>query len=209
MNDNFEIKETEMKDYSFDIIITKTYNTVYTDASNLTNTQKFTFLYNNIIMLKFFEENGYFLGDYKIDNIGFDNEINTILIDYDIDTLQTFSKSNTYLELDKEENVTNVTFTRSYTPKYIKINKKNHYSKYNKFSVGGLAEIIFNLQIKFTKNPIEIPDKLSFKSSRKLTILSDDNLENDLHLNSIEYDLIPTYSEILEILDWLKEYIKE
>jgi hypothetical protein len=207
MKDNYEIKETEMKDYIFDITITKFYNLVYTDASNLTNTQKFTFLYNNINMLKFFEENGYFHGDYKIDNIGFDNDINPILIDYDEETLQIFSKSNKYLELDKDDNVINTTFKSSYIPKYIKQNNNIHYSKYNKFSIGGLAELIWALQIKFIKTPIEIPDKLSVKSTRKLISLSDNNLENDLNLNSINYDLIPTYSELLEILDWLKEYI--
>lgn len=205
--DTYVINKEKTKDFIFDINIVKKYNTVNLD---LTNQEKLTFLYNNILMLKYFEEKGYFHADYKLDNIGYDSLNDIILIDYDEETLQTFSNKNPSLILDEDENIKEINIkSRSYTPEYITKSEKIHYSKFNKFSVGGLAEIIWALKIKFIKNPIEIPDKLSIKTTRKITSLTDEILYNDLHLTSIDYDLIPTYSEILEILDWLKEYVEE
>jgi hypothetical protein len=214
------------KNYKFDYIITKTYNTPIYDKNyniiNITNMQKFLFLYSNISMLNKLYLNQAFHADYKIDNVGWeDNEkMNVIWIDYDDGTIQKARNDNDNFNLITN-NVKNYYFTSTYIPEYLKnINydegkdfdedtnntiKQMPLAAYNMYSVGGLANIIYYLEIKFTKNKIILPPNLYFKQIKSINT---NKLSTSLYLDNTNLDLIPTYEDMLKILDYIKQYVK-
>ena len=179
----------------------------------LSNTDKFVFLYNNIVMLNDLSKYNYTHFDYKIENVGFEienNEINVILIDYDESTLQKLSQDNFNFELDNNNNVTNVVNTpMTYIPKWLSKpdNPNPPINKFDKFAVGGLYYLILNLNIKFKTKKLALynlpsyqilQDQYKFEDNIKIIDLSYRNADI-LHLNEINYDVIPTYELILEI----------
>jgi galactitol-specific phosphotransferase system IIB component len=176
----FNVLETgKARPSKMDYIITDMYNT---DVTKLTLDQKYIFLRNNITMLLELRNNNCFLGDYKLSNIGWDDELNIILIDYDSDTIVTID--DRFIKQGKiMKKISHLSFPYTYIPKYIssnikfKINKINdtEYIKYDKFSIGGLINII--TQLDLPKNYIEI-----FK------------------LNDENYDTILTYEKMLELI---------
>jgi hypothetical protein len=97
------------------------------------------------------DEAGYFLFDLKLDNIGYDNEYNCILIDYDMDTLVKYKKgAHEYIPDDLK-------YVGTYIPLYVMksmqdLERDGHNkligSKYDKFSVAGIATIIVDLFFK-------------------------------------------------------------
>jgi hypothetical protein len=233
-NDNYKLLPN-LKDYAFDYTVTKLYNIPkYNDQyviTNLTNLQKFNFLYNNIVMLKKLADNNEFHADYKIGNVGWDNTdtLNVIMIDYDEDTIQEATVKNRMLHLNKQNKQNKVDiiyFSSTYIPEYLKnINectlpdnsKRVGYpcvipnytpEQFIKFSVGGLHTIIQTLDIQYNTSLINIPTTLSI-NKRGISNLDTNNLENSLNLNNINYDLIPTYVEIIELFDYIrnKNYI--
>lgn len=199
-----------MKQYNFDYIITKIYNTPtfdnYYRVTGLTNIQKFAFLYNNIVMLDNLAKNNSFHADYKIANIGWESseKMNVILIDYDIDTIQSIDSTNNKFVVDTDGNVTSLLFPSTFIPEYIKKNKgilSIPIQQYIKYSVGGLDQIIKTLNISYTTQYVELPSTVGVDG--KITKLNLQDLSTSLHLTSKSYDIIPTYSEMRIILNWL------
>jgi len=210
--DTFQILPS-IKNYNFDYIITKSYNTPIFDASynitNLKNVQKYIFLYNNVIMLNTLSKNNSFHADYKIGNVGWEDplKMNVILIDYDIDTIQQLNNTNSKIGI-KNGLVTSIYFPSTFIPGYIKNGNRINavpVEQYIKYSIGGLNQIIQSLNISFTQKTIKISENLA--PNRKITTLNLNDLGTSLHLTNPNYDLIPTYDEILNILMFIKSYI--
>lgn len=202
------IPNTQTK-YNFDHIITQVYKTPQFDERyniiGLTNFQRYTFLYNNVVMLYELANKKYFHADYKITNIGWDDnsKLNVILIDYDIDTIQHLDNLNNKFVIYNGY-VNSIKFPSSYIPEYIKSGngiKSVPFEQYGKYSIGGLTNIIEVLAIKFTESEIEIPYNLV--KLQKIKKIDTRNLNKSFNLLSTNYNDIPEYSEILAILGWL------
>jgi hypothetical protein len=138
--------------------------------------------------------------DYKIDNIAYENPdlMNVILIDYDITTLQKLIQSNSAIKFNTNNTVSYIDATSTYLPKYI--NDALPLSKWDKYSIGGLINIIDYLDIKFNFVSIKIPPDLS---NGKINTLNVSSIIYDLKLEDYEYDNIPTYEELYNIFDYL------
>ncbi len=163
-----------------DYIITKIYNTSKTIKINeFTKENKIKFLRNNIIMLSELQKNNCFLGDYKLSNIGWDDELNIFLIDYDSDTIIKIDDKIFSLN-SKIPGVKNLAFIVTYIPNYLTVNKKYKSNdvnnldilKYDKYSIGGLIKIIEGLEI-------------------------DNNLIDEFKLNDPVYENILSYTDML------------
>jgi hypothetical protein len=160
-------------------------------------------------MLNNLSKNNSFHADYKIGNIGWEDPIqmNVILIDYDIDTIQQLTNTNSKIGI-KNCLVTSIYFPSTFIPEYIKNGdriKSVPLEQYIKYSIGGLNQIIQLLNISFTQKTIKISEKLA--PNRNITTLNLNDLGTSLHLTNPNYDLIPTYDEILNILMFIKSYI--
>jgi hypothetical protein len=185
----------------FDYNITKIYNTLSdTNIRLLSNQQKIKFLLQNIKMLNILASHSYIHMDYKIDNIAYENPdlMNVILIDYDITTLQKLIQSNSAIKFNTNNTVSYIDATSTYLPKYI--NDALPLSKWDKYSIGGLINIIDYLDIKFNFVSIKIPPDLS---NGKINTLNVSSIIYDLKLEDYEYDNIPTYEELYNIFDYL------
>jgi hypothetical protein len=190
----------------------------------LSNTDKFVFLYNNVIMLNDLLMSNYTHFDYKITNIGFEiNEltksIDIILIDYDKNTLQELSIDNDSFNINKYDEtyvIDSINIPTTYIPPYLS-NKDNDkpyifdykytIKEFDKYAVFGLYYLIITLDIKFKEN------MLSLYSIPQYNILINNyNLNNtiyldklsntyydELHLSNSDYDKIPTYKLIIRI----------
>jgi hypothetical protein len=168
-----------------DYILTHKYNSM-SNIDTFTSKQKYKFLYNNIQMLLDFRKQNYFLGDYKLSNIGWEKDFDIVLIDYDQDSIiKIDEKMFKYNRLMKEAKF--IGFPYTYIPTYLTSNIKFKLSqinetetiKYDKFSIGGLISIIENLKF-------------------------DIDLINLFKLNDENYDNILTYEQMLEIISTLK-----
>jgi hypothetical protein len=207
--DNYEFIPNTKKEYNFDHIITKIYKMPVFDKNyyivNLTNLQKYLFLYNNVVMLNELFKNKSFHADYKIGNVGWDNSknMNVILIDYDIDTIQHVDKLNTKIIINNGI-VTSIRFPSTYIPEFIKNGngiKSVPVDQYLKYSIGGLNNVINLLNIHFTKKDVNLPSNLV--KHPKIKKIETSYLSKSLNLQSKNYDDIPDYDEIIAILSWL------
>jgi len=192
----------------FDYTITRVYNTPEINrlrlVEGLSNIQKFTFIYNNVLILNELYKNNFFHADYKISNVGWDNpkKMDVILIDYDINTIQLVDKSNLNIITNKDNLVIQIKFPSTYIPEYIKDGMKIKaipLEQYLKYSVGGLYNLCrtLNIQYKFDTIEYPIPNKSGIK------ILDSKDFGKSLQLLNTNYDLIPTYSEMIHILNWI------
>ena len=160
-------------------------------------------------MLNTLSKNNSFHADYKIGNVGWEDplKMNVILIDYDIDTIQQLNNTNSKIGI-KNGLVTSIYFPSTFIPEYLKNGdniKSVPVEQYIKYSIGGLNQIIQTLNISITQKTIKIPENLA--PTRNITTLNLNDLGTSLHLTNPNYDLIPTYDEILNILLLLKNYI--
>jgi hypothetical protein len=160
-------------------------------------------------MLNTLSKNNSFHADYKIGNVGWEDplKMNVILIDYDIDTIQQLNNTNSKIGI-KNGLVTSIYFPSTFIPGYIKNGNRINavpVEQYIKYSIGGLNQIIQSLNISFTQKTIKISENLA--PNRKITTLNLNDLGTSLHLTNPNYDLIPTYDEILNILMFIKSYI--
>jgi hypothetical protein len=181
-----KIHETgKARETNIDYIITKIYNTSKTKNINeFSRENKILFLKNNIEMLFELQKNNCFLGDYKLSNIGWDDELNIYLIDYDSDSI--IKIDNKLLKI-VFSNMINLSFVYTYIPNYLTVNKKymtSHVnnleiSKYDKYSVGGLIKIIEGLEL-------------------------DLDLINEFKLNDPIYENILSYEQMLINLNKIK-----
>ena len=142
------VKIGKVKPILIDYLITKKYNN---DSSTFTLSQKYKFLINNIQMLLDLRIQNCFHSDYKLSNIGWDDELNIILIDYDKNTIMKITDQIITKIRDNDNIITRLTFHHTYIPKYLMHSNKifvndSDISTYDKFSVGGLVEIILKLQ---------------------------------------------------------------
>jgi len=185
----------------WDYIITKKYNTNY---RVLSNKQKFKYLKNIVKILYIFVLENLYWSDLKIANVGweYNNEMSPIIIDYD-----------TYTILNVNQKIDSMS---TYKPSY-KLSGDLEKNNYDKFSIGGLWDIISNLDIKFNKKEFTYKDTTIFpnlnikintrstynflKSLKIKGYLHDDPPKESEYLN---YDDIPTYELILKILNSLE-----
>ena len=213
-NDSYELSRGN-KEYVFDYAITKVYNTATFDrnniVNNLSNKDKFTFLYNNVVMLKKLADNNEFHADYKIANVAWDNPktLNVIMADFDDETIQKALPSNKKLHSDLGGIINQQTYSSTYIPEYLKDADDNLLPKYTadkfiKYSVGGLYMIMLHLDIKYSQLSVKIPINLKSITSKQINILDMRNLGESIHLNHKNYDMIPSYDEIISILDYIK-----
>jgi hypothetical protein len=206
--DIFNIIPETLKDYNFDYVITKVYQTPLFNnlgyVTELSNQQKFKFLYNNIVMLDELQKNNCFHADYKIGNVGWESsdKMNVILIDYDINTIQNVNESNPKIKINDNKIVVNISFPSTYIPEYLKHGdgiKAIPLNQYIKYSIGGLYNIFKVLNVQYNFDTLEI----DFLSNRNITILDSKDIGNSLHLTNTNYDLIPRFSEIKNVFDML------
>ena len=182
---------------NWNYIITRKYNINFI---SLTNTQKFIFLKNIVILLQKFYENNEYWNDLKITNVAWDDniEINPIIIDYDTDTIQNFNSKISVLS--------------TYLPAY-KLSTGSETNNYDKFSIGGLYNIIDSLRIDFklVNMPFPLNTKFTIDTTNTQTFLTKLNIIGylwDLEVSkrpaNLDYDVIPLYTEILDVLNWLE-----
>jgi len=166
--DTYQFIPNTQKKYNFDHIITKVYKTPsFNDkyyVIGLSNMQKYTFLYNNLVMLRDLVNNKSFHADYKIGNVGWDDDakMDVILIDYDIDTIQHIDNLNNKFVIYNNK-VTSIRFPSTYIPEYIRDGqgiKSVPLEQYIKYSIGGLYNIIQVLAIQFNEKEIDLPQNL-------------------------------------------------
>ena len=198
----------------FDYNITKIYKTFSFDkitnkfTTKLTNLQKIMFLLENIKMLDYLSSMGYIHCDYKIENVAYDSleKMNVILIDYDITTLQPLLKTNTNFRFDVNGNVTKLSVTSTFPPAYISKTRslsdviKLPLKLWDKYSIGGLVDMIDNLNIDYNFDELKLDSSLS--NGKIKNVLSRDILYS-LKLTSNNYNDIPTYKELYEIFNYL------
>jgi hypothetical protein len=207
----------------YNYTITKLYNDFPIIDNNITipkilsNIDKFVFFYNNIVMLNDLLKENYTHFDYKIQNVGFEienDEINVILIDYDERTLQKLSLDNNIFNVNKYENVSLNYDISTYVPSWLVEDNKNRiYNKFvpieyfKKYCTPGLYNILNIIQIQFKIDSYNITKLTNFEQlknnynfKRKFIFLNDLFSIDELHLNSSNYDEIPTYDLLLEIL---------
>jgi len=185
----------------------------------LSNTDKFVFLYNNIVMLNDLSKYNYTHFDYKIENVGFEienNDIKVILIDYDESTLQELTQDNSNFVLDYNNNVVSIINTpTTYIPEWLSkpdnvnpviFNYRSPIRKFDKFAILGLYYLILNLNIRFKRSYIflfNLPSRqileYQYRFENKIDIY-ELSMYDVLHLNEIDYNVIPTYDLLLEIL---------
>ena len=75
-------------------------------------------------------------------------------------------------------------------------------SLWDKYSIGGLINIIDTLNIKFKFDTIKIPLELS---NGKIDVLMSRHIIHFLRLNDTTYDTIPTYKELYSIFNYLND----
>jgi hypothetical protein len=172
-------------------------------------------------MLHTLAANNYIHTDYKITNIGWeDNEImNVILIDYDYDTLLKLDENDTYnfvkenglIRLSQFSTTYHAPYlsnyydasTRQYTYDEDKI-KTDRINTYTKYSIGGLINIIETLDIKYNFNELQKNDPPYFifmihpyyGDDRSITTIYASDIVSSLKLSSKFYDEIPTYEQL-------------
>jgi hypothetical protein len=205
--------------YEYNYIITKTYDSNVL-IHNLSNNDKYKFLMNNLNFLNKLQKNNMIYKDYKFENIAWDSEMNLILINYNLESLQSISKD---IDKDKKKEKNIFNMSDEMLLKFFKIDV-NEYGKINgeindKISVGRLKELIDILNIQYTDkfiNKLPLPaNELIIVSKRRIgklspiTITSNLNLDID-NINYI-YDDIPIYDELIKVFEWLYEnkYIKD
>ena len=205
---------TNQYNYNFDYIITKKYNPLQLSGypevilnTDFTNSRKFEYLYENVVMLEKLQADKMFHSDYKPANIGYDHpNSKPVLIDYDFTTLLLATDPTIYENKGGYINF-NFATTPYIEPEYIKNKQVSYITRYPdlfiKYSVGGLGKLIQTLQIKFTTGFITLPVNLQTRGIKLITT----NLVASLQLNSSEYDSIPRYTEIKAILDHLRRFV--
>lgn len=180
----------------WDYVITKKYNINF---MLLTNRQKFIFLRNIVILLQKFYENNEYWNDLKIDNVACDDifELNPIIIDYDESTILNFNKK--------------ISYSSTYLPAY-KLSTGTETNNYDKFSIGGLYDIINSLRVDFKLVTMPYPanTKFTIDTTNTKTFLTGLNiigyawnLDVLKRPANLPYDSIPLYTDILGVLNWL------
>ncbi|AYV82482.1 MAG: hypothetical protein Hyperionvirus1_61 [Hyperionvirus sp.] len=112
-------------------IISPYYDTKFSILSFANKKKLLSDLLNSLIYLNTLY---YFIGDLKLDNLGFDHEFNYVIIDYDMNTLTKYRTAAGYLTFKS---------TGTYTPLYA-LNSESA-ERFDKIDTLALADIIFSL----------------------------------------------------------------
>lgn len=217
--------ETRSERSIIDYNITKKYYTYdYRNPNSLTNQQKYKLLLSCLDMLYTLSEKSYVHLDLKLANIGWeDNEkMNVILIDYDYRTLAQMNQNDTnlftkvgYKVILKGDNL-----VTTHPTKYVAEHLRHSYVAwsarvYDKYSVGGLASIIKDLNIKFNFNKLTL-DGVAFieteseglyhgQPGSSIKMLDAFDMISSLKLDDSNYYDIPTYLQLYNLFVKLGE----
>ncbi len=185
-----------IKRINFDFVITDEYYTVgydenyrNFDASMLTNKMRIDYIYNVVEMLNILYMNKHVHTDLKLINIGWNNyeELTPILIDF----------RNRKFIRDRYGYIQSFYVATTYPPEYISNNPLTPLEQYDMYSIGGLADIIDRLPIKY---------KVIDETSRQLSIAG---LSFFLGLKEVQYSNINKYSWMLNVIDDIrKKYVE-
>jgi hypothetical protein len=141
---------------------------------------------NLLVLLEKMRLNGEFHADLKIANIGYDDSLNIILIDYDENTIMSISDGERKFAI-RSDIPYYMTLITSYTNAYLQNLDHTHIdaiSKYNKYSMYGLWMCIFELGIKL-RNGLYLSQTPNFERKR---------------FNNPNYGLIPDYIDLINSL---------
>jgi hypothetical protein len=182
-------KNIPITNFKFNYILTKKYNVFSQKTpSLLTNKQKFDLVINLLeLLLKMYEKKE-FHADLKIENIGWNDKMEVILIDYDEDTIVAINTGYIYLKSKPDKSFHQMIKT-SIIPPYINNIDQKEIEKYDMYSIMGVSNIIFNLKFKLLDN------------SDLFSIYPFMNLINK------SYDQIPKYNILIDKLKELKDQI--
>jgi hypothetical protein len=175
-----------IKNFDFYYILTNKYNIITSqeDLKSLSNTQKYDLVMNLLKLLQKMYERNEFHTDLHIRNIGYNDNFEIILIDYDDKTIMSVSDAEMFKNLNPEYNF-HERLSTSIKPNYIiDINDVSEYKKYNKYSTIAYRKIIEMLNIKLIND----------------TSLHDSTLYDNSLVNSMNYDEIPTYKKFIKDL---------
>jgi len=183
----------------WEYIITDKYYRAYEDREKLNNKNKFRYLKNIVILLDELYKKNLYINDLKITNIGWKNnyDLIPIMIDYDEFTLLNFNDC--------------IYEKSTYLPPYELMCVPNNY---NKFSIGGLANIIENLAIEYrpikqTESKLNRGKEIDTNDlDKSLNILKISSTDFEIkNFKYIRYEDTLDYSEILAILNYLEAYV--
>ena len=182
-------KNIPITNFKFNYVLTKKYN-VYSKKtpSILKNKQKFDLVINLLELLQKMYEKKEFHADLKIENIGWNDKMEVILIDYDEDTIVAINTGYIYLKSKLDKPFYQIIKTSIIPPYIINIDQKE-IEKYDMYSIMGVSNIIFNLEFKLKDN------------SDLFSIYPFMNLINK------SYDQIPKYNILIDKLKELKDQI--
>jgi hypothetical protein len=180
--DNFLQKNISIKNFNFNYVLTKKYN-VYSKktSSILTNEQKFNLILSLLELLQKMYEKKEFHADLKIENIGWNDKMDIILIDYDEDTIVKIDSGYLFLTSQKDKNFFEIIKT-STVPPYIRNLDQKDISKYDMYSIFGVYNIIGHLQFRLKDNSYLL------------------NIEPFTSLTDSDYSRIPKYNILIEKL---------
>jgi len=208
-NNDYTVSPNQI-DYSFDYTITEKYNTDY--YSGLSNVEKFNLFIKIVKMLEKFRKYNRFLSDLKWNNIGLDENNNPILIDYDDKTIieiipENFNMSNRF--------VTKERFPFTFAPNYLQIDSSRNFSpidiqKFDKFSLGGLLDIMRTLDFNFKTASINIPIDKQYKNQSQVfdpanTNISFRDISLYFRITSAYYKDIASYQEMITVLEYIQQ----
>jgi hypothetical protein len=199
------------KDYHFDYIITKKYNSDY--YKGLSNAEKFNLLIKIVKMLEKFRKYNRILTDLKWTNIALDENNNPILIDYDDKSILEIIPDNFNMRNDL---VISSKFPFTFVPNYLKIDISRNFSspidikKLDKFSFGGLHNIMQALDFNFTTTSINIPIDKQYKNQPQIKNNTNTNISfADLfiyfRIGSAYYEDLASYQEMITVLEYIQQ----
>jgi hypothetical protein len=208
-NNDYTVSSNQ-KDYSFDYIITKEYNTKYNHG--LPNVEKFNLFIKVVKMLEKFRKYNRFLTDLKWINIGLDENNNPILIDYDDKSILEIIPENFYMSNGL---VNSSKFPFTFAPNYLQIDRSRNFSpidikKFDKFSLGGLLDIMRILDFNFKTTSINIPIDKQYKNQPKIKNNTNTNISfADLfiyfRIGSAYYEDLASYQEMITVLEYIQQ----
>ena len=194
--------------YEYNYTISKLYSTNFNTLSNI---QKYYFLINNLKLLNKLQKNRLFHTDFKISNIGYDTNMDIVLINYDLETISEYVeneyifKKRNFLKM-RDELI--LKFPTTYIPTYV-INNNITIDQLDKFSIKGLKKLIEELDINYSfkfRNNLPLPaNELSIVSKYYIGKISPYSIYYDLNLECKDYYKIPSYAELIQVFEWLHE----
>jgi hypothetical protein len=196
------------EDY-YDYIITDYVETLF---NNLTFDDRYKYIVNLLNLIITIHKDNHIINDLKLSNLGFDNQLNVIIIDYEQYTIHSY--------YDEIRDI-NFTYLPYYFFKHYELKKIEDVNIYDKIEIMGFFEIM--LKLLFKPYYIKINNKMYsmsvdffyLKHHYKLYKNENDCLNNINHMidtSSINYDIKPIYYNIchanLKIIEFNNIFIK-